>query len=112
MSQFNVADLVANDAQQLLVVHQIHESGIDANRAVCCGIGVHTGVKNGFEVEFEAVFVGVTAGQASQARAIFIATAGDFDLGGLVLTVLQRAALDFSIGDRGCFGQIHGRRRC
>lgn len=47
----DVADFVADDGHQFVVVHQVHQGGEDTDRAVAAGKGVDIGHQIDLEVQ-------------------------------------------------------------
>ena len=66
----DVPDFVADDGHQFVVVHQIHQSGEDADRTVAAGKGVDVGHQVDLEIQRKPVGVGDTFGEPLEARTI------------------------------------------
>ena len=109
MGVLDVADFMADDAQQLLVVHHLHQTCVHTDGAVGCRVGVHVLAQVHLEVEIQAVFIDVLARQALEALGIFVVGRRQL-LGAIAIgAVLQRHRLEFLVRDRHGLEHIHRR---
>ena len=105
----DVADFMADDAQQLLVVHHVHQTCVHTDGAVGRRIGVHILAQVHLEVEIQAVFIDVLARQALQALGVFVVRRRQLFGAVSIGAVLQRHRLEFLVRD--CHGLEHIHRR-
>lgn len=95
----DMADFVADHAQQFVVRHHVHDAGIDPDAAVCAGESVHLVLLVHLEVQRNAVHGSQPFRQVPQTLRVGVALGQDLALGVELGDVLVDIGLDLLVGD-------------
>ena len=90
---------MADHAEELLIVHQVHQTRIDAHATVRAGEGVDLISLVDLEIERNAIDLGETAAEGGQSLGIGVGCRQDRVLGVVCSDILGDIGLDVRVGE-------------
>ena len=107
MLQGDVADLVADHAQHLIVRHQIHQPGINPHAAVGTGERIYLLGLIDLEIQRNPIHLGDALGQLAQTLRIGIGLRKHLALAIQLDDILVHVLLDLCVADGGSLQRFH-----